>query len=101
MKKLISYITDKQLTAEIVSIFSNAVNTHIKGWQSEIVHINDFLKNGIPTNVEAVATQGILRGTGHLLKEAANKNLDRYSNIKLPTLRSNGLYKRKYKITYY
>ena len=78
MKKLISYITDKQLTAEIVSIFSNAVNTHIKGWQSEIVHINDFLKNGIPTNVEAVATQGILRGTGHLLKEAANKNLDRY-----------------------
>ena len=78
MKKLISYITDKQLTAEIVSIFSNAVNTHIKGWQSEIVHINDFLKNGIPTNVEAVATQGILRGTGHLLKEAAKKNLDRY-----------------------
>lgn len=31
----------------------------------------------------------------------SDKNLDRYSNIKLPTLRSNGLYKRKYKITYY
>ena len=45
MKKLISYITDKQLTAEIVSIFSNAVNIHIRGWQSEIVHINDFLEN--------------------------------------------------------
>ena len=39
MKKLIAYITDKPLTAKIVNIFSNAVNTHIKGWQSEIVHI--------------------------------------------------------------
>ena len=47
MKKLICYITDKQLTAEIVSIFSNAVNMHIKGWQSNIIHINDFLKNGM------------------------------------------------------
>ena len=55
MKKLISYITDKQLTAEIVSIFSNAVNMHIKGWQSEIVHINDFIKNGIPANAQAIA----------------------------------------------
>ena len=68
MKNLIAYITDKPLTEEIVGIFSNAVNTHIKGWQSEITHINDFLKNGIPTKANAIVTQGILRGTGHLLK---------------------------------
>ena len=78
MKKLFAYITDKQINAEIVTIFSNAVNIHIKGWQSEVVHINDFLKNGIPAKANAIVTQGILRGTGHLLKEAASKNLDRY-----------------------
>lgn len=78
MKKLIAYTTDKELTSEIVSIFSVAVNRHIKGWQSEIVHIDEFLKNGIRCDADAIVTQGILRGTGHLLKEAAKKNIDRY-----------------------
>ena len=54
------------------------MNRHIKGWQSEIVHIEDFLKNGIRCDADAIVTQGILRGTGHLLKEAAKKNIDRY-----------------------
>lgn len=78
MKKLIAYKTDKQLTAEIVNTFSNAVNAHIKGWQSQVVHINEFLENGIPTDTNAVVTQGILRGTGHLLQAASKKNIDRY-----------------------
>ena len=28
--------------------------------------------------MQTIVTQGILRGTGHLLKEAAKKNIDRY-----------------------
>ena len=78
MNKIISYTTDVSLTAKIVEHFSDAINKHIKGWESEALHINNFLSNGLPKNVNAVATLGILRGSGHLLKEAAKKNIDRY-----------------------
>lgn len=78
MKKLIAYKTDFDLTAKIVEVFSDSINKHIKGWVSETLHINQFLQNGLPDDVNAVATLGILRGTGHLLKEAAKKNIDRY-----------------------
>lgn len=37
-----------------------------------------FLEDGIPKDVNAIATLGILRGTGHLLQEAARQNIDRY-----------------------
>ena len=78
MNKIISYTTDVILTAKIVEHFSHAINKHIKNWESEVLHINNFLSNGLPKNVDAVATLGILRGSGHLLKEAAKKNIDRY-----------------------
>ena len=78
MKKLIAYKTDVQLTANIITNFSDSINKHNKGWSSICLHINEFIKSGIPTNTDAVATLGILRGTGHLLKEAAKQNVDRY-----------------------
>ena len=78
MNKIIAYKTDIQLTANIIENFSNSINKHIKGWSSDNLHINDFLKNNIPDNVDAIVTLGILRGTGHLLKEAARKGIDRY-----------------------
>jgi len=80
MNKIISYTTDVGLTAKIVEHFSDAINKHIKGWESEALHINHFLKNGFPKNVAAVATLGILRGSGHLLKEAAKKKI---SNLEM------------------
>ena len=78
MKKLIAYKTDIQLTANIVDTFSSSINKNIKGFVSKTLHINEYLKNGIPNNVDGIITLGILRGTGHLLKEAAKRNIDRY-----------------------
>ena len=78
MKKLIAYKTDVQLTANIIKKFSDSINKHIKGWSSVCLHIDEFIKTGIPTGTDAVATLGILRGTGHLLKQAAKQNIDRY-----------------------
>ena len=78
MKKIIAYKTDIQLTASIIESFSNSINKHIKGWSSNCLHINEFIENSIPPDTDAIATLGILRGTGHLLKEAAKKNIDRY-----------------------
>ena len=73
MKRLVAYKTDFKLTADIVIAFAESINKHIKNWQSEILHINEFLKHGIPEYADAIVTQGILRGTGHLLQSAAKK----------------------------
>lgn len=78
MKKLIIYKTDVRHTSFILEEFSNSINKYIKDWESACLHINHFLENGIPKNINAVATLGILRGTGHLLKEAAKNNIVRY-----------------------
>ena len=77
MKNLIAYKTDVQLTANIVEAFSSSINKYIKGSNSKVLHINEFLRNGIPENVDGIITLGILRGTGHLLQEAAKKNIER------------------------
>ena len=78
MKKIIAYKTDILLTANIIEKFSDSINKHIKGWSSNCLHISDFINNGIPSDTDAIATLGILRGTGHLLKQTAKKNIDRY-----------------------
>ena len=78
MKKFIAYKTDIKHTADIVEAFSNSIDKNIKNCTSSILHIDEFLKNGIPENIDGIITLGILRGTGHLLKEAAKKNIDRY-----------------------
>jgi hypothetical protein len=78
MNKILVYKTDYTLTANILNFFSDSINKYIKGWKSECVHIENFIQHGIPEDVNAIATFGILRGTGHLLKEAAANNIDRY-----------------------
>ena len=78
MKKLIAYKTGIEHTDCIVEEFSNSINRHIKNYSSSIIHINDFLKNGIPNEADGVITFGILRGSGHLLKQAATMDIDRY-----------------------
>ena len=77
MKKLIAYKTGIEHTDCIVEAFSNSISKHIKNYSSSIIHINDFLKNGIPKDTNGIITFGILRGSGHLLKQAAMMNIDR------------------------
>ena len=78
MKKIIAYKTEVELTANIINDFSDSINKYIKGWTSTCVHMDEFFKNGIPNDTNAIVTLGILRGTGELLKEAARIELDRY-----------------------
>ena len=78
MKKIVAYKTDIPHTANIIDIFSKSIDVHIKNLNSQCLHIDDFLKNGISHDTNAIITLGILRGTGHLLKEAISKNIDRY-----------------------
>ena len=75
MKNLIAYKTDVQLTANIVEAFSSSINKYIKGSNSKVLHINEFLQNGIPKNVDGIITLGILRGTGIYSKKLPRKIL--------------------------
>ena len=42
MKKIIAYKTDVPLTANITQIFSDSINKHIKGWNSDSMLQNLF-----------------------------------------------------------
>jgi len=58
-------------------------NNSINGrWQVKHIPITNYLENGLPGDIEpgvdAVATLGILRGTGKMLKEAKLKGIDYY-----------------------
>ena len=59
MKRLVAYKTNFKQTADIVIAFSESINKHIKNWQSETLHINEFFKKGIPEYADAILTQGI------------------------------------------
>ena len=78
MKKLIAYKTGIEHTDHIIETFSNSINKHIKNYSSSVIHINNFINNGIPKDTDGIITFGILRGAGHLLKQAAMMDIDRY-----------------------
>ena len=78
MNKVIAFTTDVALTARIIEGFSDSINKHVKGWKAETLHIKEYFKYGIPKDISAIITLGILRGTGHLLHDVARKKIDRY-----------------------
>jgi hypothetical protein len=47
-------------------------------WEVKHAPIQQYLDHGLPSNTDAVATLGILRGTGLMLKEAKQKGIDYY-----------------------
>jgi len=86
MPKLYVYDTGRQKTSAITIAFARGVirhnNTTNGKWQVKHMQINHYNKNGFPAEikpgVDAVATLGILRGTGLMLKEAKRKGIDYY-----------------------
>jgi len=79
MPNLIVYHTGRRMTSEITDAFSRGVIKSNSGWYVKNVPIEQYLdKPKIPDNTDAVATLGILRGTGLMLKEAKSRGIDYY-----------------------
>ncbi len=86
MPKLYVYGTDRQKTTKLTIAFARGVIRHnnaINGpWQVKHLPITNYLELGFPSDVvagqDAVATLGVLRGTGLMLKSARAKGIDYY-----------------------
>ena len=86
MPKLFVYDTDRKVTTRFTIAFARGAirynNENNGPWEIKHRPIQQFLDNGMPEDltpgVDAVATLGILRGTGLLLKEAKRLGLDYY-----------------------
>lgn len=86
MPKLFVYDTNRRITTAITVAFARGAirhNNSINGkWQVKHMPITNYLDNGLPRDivpgVDAVATLGVLRGTGKMLKEAKKFGIDYY-----------------------
>jgi len=86
MPKLFVYDTDRKVTTRFTIAFARGAirynNENDGPWEIKHRPIQQFLDNGMPEDltpgVDAIATLGILRGTGLLLKEAKRLGLDYY-----------------------
>jgi hypothetical protein len=86
MPKLYVYDTDRKITTNFTIAFARGAiksNNETNGsWEVKHLPIRHYIENGIPQDllpgVDAVATLGILRGTGLMLKEAKAKGIDYY-----------------------
>ena len=78
-KNLVCYTTEKTGTTKIVQKFAEGVsNLGSDKWLAHVVNIGDFKNSGHPPDTDAIATLGILRGTGLALQSAAAAGIDRY-----------------------
>ena len=78
-KNLVCYTTEKTGTTKIVQKFAEGVaNIGSDNWIAHVVNIGDFKNSGHPPDTDAIATLGILRGTGLALQSAAAAGIDRY-----------------------
>jgi hypothetical protein len=86
MPKLYVYDTDRKITTNFTVAFARGAikcnNENNGPWEVKHLPIKHYLQNGLPGDllpgVDAVATLGILRGTGLMLKEAKAKGIDYY-----------------------
>lgn len=81
-RKIIVYDTDRDLTTNIVLKFAQGVGAAGAGWEVRFQKIDRFRKKGLDKSlrpgVDAVASLGILRGTGEMFKAAAAAGIDYY-----------------------
>ena len=78
MRKLRVYVIGKR-TLERTLAFAKGIILSDKTWDTKVVPLKDFLSNGFPDDLnkgDAIATWGILRGTGLLLNEAKKREID-------------------------
>ncbi len=80
MPKLEVYVIDKR-TLERILAFARGVISSDSNWDTKVVPLKNYLSDGFSPNLkkgDAIATWGILRGTGMLLREAEKKGIDFY-----------------------
>ena len=81
MPNLYVYDTGRRATSQITMSFARGITTDQR-WSVKHIPIAQYLKDGIPQTfipgVDAVASLGILRGTGLMFKEAQSRGLDYY-----------------------
>ena len=73
--KLTVYSTNRDLTTQCVIRFAQGVSRSPYNWDVKFQQIDRYRKNGlkgIRPGVDAVASLGILRGTGEMFKEVFN-----------------------------
>lgn len=79
--KLIIYDTDRDITTKVVLKFAQGASID-KNWEVRFQKINKFRKTGLSSTlrpgIDAVASLGVLRGTGEMFKAAAAAGLDYY-----------------------
>ena len=76
MRKLRVYVIGKR-TLERTLAFAKGIILSDKTWDTKVVPLKDFLSNGFPDDLnkgDAIATWGILRGTGLLLMKLKKRN---------------------------
>ena len=77
--RLTVYSTNRDLTTQCVIRFAQGVSRSSYNWDVKFQQIDRYRKNGfkgIRPGVDAVASLGILRGTGEMFKEAQKLGLD-------------------------
>lgn len=86
MPKLYVFDTQRKITTDVTIAFARGAVHHnnlTRGpWEVRHIPIQNYLDNGMPQDIvpgrDAVATLGILRGTGLMLKEAKRLGIDYY-----------------------
>lgn len=81
-RKIIVYSTDRELTTKIVLKFAQGISRSGLDWEVRYQDINKFKKSGLDKSlqpgVDAVASLGILRGTGEMFRAATAAGIDYY-----------------------
>ena len=79
--KLVIYDTNRELTTGVVLKFAQGASAD-KNWEVRFQKINKFRKNGLDSSlrpgIDAVASLGVLRGTGEMFRAAAQAGIDYY-----------------------
>src|SRR5210317_1419344 len=87
MPRLFVYDTGRPKTTQFTLNFARGVirqghTAPNRAWEVKHMPIQQYIDHGLPHNIvpgkDAVATLGILRGTGLMLKEAKNRGIDYY-----------------------
>ena len=77
-KRIVVYDTGRKRTSNITRKFAQGINESETKWIAESRPIDNYHEEGLHGDIAAVATLGILRGTGLMLQDAASKNISRY-----------------------
>ena len=87
MPKLFVYDTGRSMTTRFTVAFARGVlrqghKAPNRSWEVKHMPIQHYIDHGLPHDIvpgkDAVATLGILRGTGMMLKDAKNRGIDYY-----------------------